>query len=74
MNNLPIYLLRKRGGNLKVTRIKNIDGDRLAFKGELVRELGVGKDDVAVNSVTGHVNVKGHWKGRVETFLRERRV
>lgn len=73
MNNLPIYLLRKRGGNLKVTRIKNIDGDRMILKGELCRELGVKKDDVAINSVTGHINVKGHWKTKVETFLRERR-
>ncbi|USW58980.1 Putative ribosomal protein L49/IMG2 [Septoria linicola] len=72
-NNLPIYHLRKRGGNLKMTRIKNIDGDKMILKGELCRILNVKKDDVAINSVTGHINLKGHWKPKIETFLRERR-
>ncbi|CAK1359467.1 hypothetical protein CB0940_05669 [Cercospora beticola] len=72
-NNLPIYHLRKRGGNLKMTRIKNIDGDKMALKGELCKVLNVKKDEVAINSTTGHINLKGHFKPQIETFLRERR-
>ncbi|GIZ38328.1 hypothetical protein CKM354_000174800 [Cercospora kikuchii] len=72
-NNLPIYHLRKRGGNLKMTRIKNIDGDKMVLKGELCKVLNVKKDEVAINSTTGHINLKGHFKSQIETFLRERR-
>ncbi|EME77945.1 uncharacterized protein MYCFIDRAFT_124968, partial [Pseudocercospora fijiensis CIRAD86] len=71
-NSLPVYLLRKRGGNLKQTRIKNIDGDRLKMKEELCKALELPADKAAVNSVTGHIIVRGHWKPQVERFLRER--
>ncbi|KAF7191674.1 39S ribosomal protein L49, mitochondrial [Pseudocercospora fuligena] len=72
-NSLPIYLLRKRGGNLKQTRIKNIDGDRLKMKLDLCKALNLPADKAAVNAVTGHIVVRGHWKPQVERFLRERK-
>jgi large subunit ribosomal protein L49 len=72
-NNLPIYTLYKRGGNMKLTQIKNIDGDRLKLKSELCEVLRLKKDEAAVNSVTGHINIKGHLKPKIDRFLRERR-
>ncbi|SMR63829.1 unnamed protein product [Zymoseptoria tritici ST99CH_3D1] len=69
-NELPIYTLRKRGGNLKMTRIKKIDGDRHILRDELKSLLK--NSDCVVNSVTGHIMIKGHHKPQVEKFLRER--
>jgi large subunit ribosomal protein L49 len=59
-NNLAVYELAKRGGNMKLTTIKKIEGDRAAFRAELAKGLGVAEDDkkaVWVNSLTGHVTV-----------------
>jgi large subunit ribosomal protein L49 len=59
-NNLAVYELAKRGGNLKQTTVKKIEGDRAAFRAELAKGLGVAEDDkktVWVNSLTGHVTV-----------------
>ncbi|KAK4611640.1 hypothetical protein CLAFUW4_12940 [Fulvia fulva] len=72
-NELPIYTLRKRGGNLKMTRVKKIDGDRLRLRDALRVALGVADKDAVVNSVTGHIMIKGHHKPRIEKFLRERK-
>lgn len=69
---LPIYTLRKRGGNLKMTRVKKIDGKREVLKDELRQLLRVPEKEVAINSVTGHIMIKGHWKPQIEKFLRER--
>lgn len=69
-NELPIYTLRKRGGNLLVTRVKKIDGDRAVLKQQL-KEL-LGRNEVVVNGTTGHIMIKGHVKPIVEKFLKER--
>jgi large subunit ribosomal protein L49 len=69
-NELPVYQLRKRGGNLLMTRIKKVHGDPGVLRDELRKVLG-GRE-VVVNGVTGHVMIKGHVKGKVEGFLRER--
>lgn len=65
--------MKKRGGNLKLTRIKNIDGDRMKLKLDIATALGIKKDDSAINHITGHLNIKGHYKREIETFLRARR-
>lgn len=59
-NNLSIYQLSKRGGNLKLTHVKKITGDAHAFRRELSERLGLreGPGGVEVNSVTGGVVVK----------------
>jgi large subunit ribosomal protein L49 len=62
--------LRKRGGNLKMTRIKKIDGDRQILRDELKTLLK--SEDCVINSITGHIMIKGHHKPTVEKFLRER--
>ncbi|KAI7388387.1 hypothetical protein KC336_g17364, partial [Hortaea werneckii] len=71
-NELPIYNLRKRGGNLLFTRVKKVDGRREDLCEALRAKLGLRRDEVQVNPVTGHVVVRGHWRGQVERFLRER--
>lgn len=56
--NLPIYLLNKRGGNLKQTRIRRIEGDVDALARDLRVSLGVDEKDVVINRVTGHIIVR----------------
>lgn len=73
-NSLPIYTLRKRGGNLKMTRVKRVDGRAEVLGEELRGVLGLSaKGEVVVSPVNGHVMLKGHHKEAVERFLRERR-
>lgn len=71
-NELPIYTLRKRGGNMLLTRVKKIDGDVEALRDELRSTLGLEQKQVVVNALTRHVLLKGHRKPEVERFLRER--
>lgn len=53
-----------------MTRIKKVDGERAVLRDELKGFLG--KKEVVVNSVTGHIMIKGHVKGQVEKYLKER--
>ncbi|KAF2717883.1 hypothetical protein K431DRAFT_254447, partial [Polychaeton citri CBS 116435] len=70
---LPIYNLRKRGGNMLLTRVKKIDGDVEALKDELRSVLSLGEKEAVVNKLTRHVVLRGHHKVAVEKFLRERK-
>ncbi|WPH04357.1 Hypothetical protein R9X50_00724700 [Acrodontium crateriforme] len=72
-NELPIYLLRQRGGSLHLTRVKKIDGSIEAFRDALREELGLGEKEATINPITKHVILKGHWKPQVEQFLRKRK-
>ena len=37
---------------------------------EIKEYLGIEQDkDCAVNAVTGHIVMKGHWKGELDKFL-----
>jgi large subunit ribosomal protein L49 len=72
-NELPVYQLRKRGGNLKMTRIKKIDGRPETLRDELQAKLGLQEKEAVVNAVTKHVVLKGFWKNEVDQYLRERR-
>ena len=71
-NELPIYTLKKRGGNMKLTRVKRIDGQVDALREALMTALGLQEKECVVNAVTRHVMLKGHLKPQVEKFLRER--
>ncbi|KAL2356098.1 mitochondrial large subunit ribosomal protein-domain-containing protein [Cryomyces antarcticus] len=71
-NNLPIYHTAKRGGNLHETRIRKISGSVQALRDDLQKELGVQNKDCTINTLTGHIIVKGWHKGRVTQFLLER--
>jgi large subunit ribosomal protein L49 len=67
---LPIYTDLKAMGTLKQTRIRKISGDGHALKRELKEFLGIQKDkDCAVNPVTGHIILKGHWRNEVDEFF-----
>ncbi|KAK5713927.1 54S ribosomal protein img2, mitochondrial [Elasticomyces elasticus] len=70
---LPVYQLTKRGGNLKITRVRKIDGRREVLRDELRTELGLQEKDAVVNAITGHVVLKGWWKKEVTGFLARRR-
>ena len=57
-NNLSVYNLAKSGGTQKLTTIKKIAGDARALRREMVAELGFPAEQVNINPVTGHINVK----------------
>lgn len=57
-SNLPIYVMRKRGGNLVFTNVRKIEGDSYGLQLDLVEALAVPPDTVVVNPVNGHVAVK----------------
>ena len=56
---LPIYLLAKRGGNLKQTRLRKIEGDINTLKEDLKQALGIVEDkEIQINQLTRHIIVK----------------
>ena len=55
---LPIYHIAKRGGNLHQTRIRKIRGDIIALRDELQTSLKLKKENAAVNQLTGHIILK----------------
>lgn len=69
----PIYTLRKRGGNLRQTRVKKIAGSVEKLRDALLEELGVPEKECVINRTTGHVVIKGFHKPRIETFLKARK-
>lgn len=71
---LPIYLLAKRGGNLKQTRLRKIEGDITKLKDDLQQALGITEDkEIQINQLTRHIIVKGHRKPEIAKFLEERK-
>ncbi|KAK0672134.1 mitochondrial large subunit ribosomal protein-domain-containing protein [Cercophora samala] len=71
-NNHSVYQLAKRGGNLKLTIVKKVEGNRIAFKEELGKALKLSPKDIKVSSLTGHVEVPGHRKSDIVAFLEEK--
>jgi large subunit ribosomal protein L49 len=57
-NNLPVYLLNKRGGNLKQTKLRKIEGNISALRTDLQEALGLEKGDVVVNQLTQQIIIK----------------
>ena len=55
---LPIYHLAKRGGNLHQTRIRKIDGNLMELKKDLRQALGLKEEQIAINSLTKHIIIK----------------
>lgn len=76
-NELPVYTDFKRGGNLKLTIVRKVDGNLTALRDglrvRLGEEAGLEESRVVVNELTRQVVVKGMVKGVVERFLKERR-
>jgi large subunit ribosomal protein L49 len=69
---LPIYTLRKAGGNKPVTRVKKIDGKSEILRDELRELLGLAEKEVVINRTTGHIMIKGHHVTKIEYFLKQR--
>ncbi|KAI4601850.1 hypothetical protein KJ359_010715 [Pestalotiopsis sp. 9143b] len=70
MNNIAVYERRDRGGNLKKTLLKKGEGNLQALRFDVAEALGLSEKDVKVNSITNHVEIKGHRKEDVVEFLR----
>jgi len=67
---LPIYTQFKGHRTLKQTKVRKISGDVQRLMREIKEYLDIEQDkDCAVNAVTGHIVVKGHWKGELDRFL-----
>ncbi|TAQ87618.1 hypothetical protein B7494_g4042 [Chlorociboria aeruginascens] len=72
-NGLPIYLLAKRGGNLKQTRLRKIEGDINTLRTELQEALGLEEKEVVINQLTKHIIIRGWRKPEVQKFLEDRK-
>ncbi|EON98433.1 putative mitochondrial large ribosomal subunit protein [Phaeoacremonium minimum UCRPA7] len=71
-NNLSVYNLAKSGGTQKLTTVKKIAGDARALRREMVAELGFPMEEVNINPVTGHINVKGWHQEKIRAWLEAR--
>ncbi|KAI1305130.1 mitochondrial large subunit ribosomal protein-domain-containing protein [Xylaria venustula] len=69
LNNLGVYQKRRRGGNYKLTLLKYAEGDLAALKQDIRFALRLQYDEIAINSVTNHIVIKGHKRDEVVNFL-----
>ncbi|KAL1837631.1 hypothetical protein VTK73DRAFT_4638 [Phialemonium thermophilum] len=67
--NLPVYEEHKRGGTLKRTVIRKVEGDSRALKTDLMRDLSLSDDQIRVNPVTRHIEILGHRKSAIASYL-----
>ncbi|EFQ35665.1 hypothetical protein CGRA01v4_09849 [Colletotrichum graminicola] len=68
-NQYPVYARTKAAGSSKFTLVKKIEGNKKAFAQDLAREAGFPADEVKLNPVTGHVQIKGFHVEKVKTWL-----
>ncbi|KAH6677242.1 mitochondrial large subunit ribosomal protein-domain-containing protein [Halenospora varia] len=69
-DNLPVYTMKKAGGNRLLTKIKHVEGDIEALKRDIGVALGMeGHKEVVVNELTKCVVLKGHKPIEVKKFL-----
>ncbi|KAK1828722.1 mitochondrial large subunit ribosomal protein-domain-containing protein [Podospora conica] len=66
---LSVYALNKRGGSLKLTVVKKVEGDKVAFKKALMDELRLEADQVRVKQPTGHIEVSGSYAAEITSWL-----
>jgi large subunit ribosomal protein L49 len=52
--------------------VRKITGDLIALRDELRGFLAKPDEEVTINSLTGHVVVKGHHQEKVKEFLEQR--
>ena len=67
--NLPVYQEAKRGGNLKQTRIRKIEGDGQELVKQLDERLEPRPEWIRLNPVNQHVEMKGWYKGQIDELL-----
>ncbi|TQN71750.1 54S ribosomal protein img2 [Colletotrichum shisoi] len=68
-NQFPVYPSTKAAGSSKFTVVKKIEGNKKAFAQDLAREAGFPAEDVKLNPVTGHVQIKGFHVDKVKQWL-----
>jgi large subunit ribosomal protein L49 len=56
--NLPVYLLAKRGGNLKQTRVRKIEGNIAVLRDDIQNALQMDRKDVVINGLTRQIIIK----------------
>ncbi|KAL8754618.1 MAG: hypothetical protein Q9184_005052 [Pyrenodesmia sp. 2 TL-2023] len=65
---LPVYHLAKRGGNLLQTRLRKIDGDIMKLKLELQQALGLQQEEISINQLTRHIIIKVSLPRAAQTY------
>ncbi|KAI0886981.1 mitochondrial large subunit ribosomal protein-domain-containing protein [Annulohypoxylon maeteangense] len=69
LNSLSVYHKTKRGGNLRITLLKNGEGDLQILKKDLQEVLELPQGDITLNGTTNHIIIRGHKKLQVLNFL-----
>ncbi|KAL1301725.1 hypothetical protein AAFC00_005930 [Neodothiora populina] len=69
----PVYQEKKRGGNLRQTKVKKISGSIDALREALQNELAVPEDQCVINRLTNHVIIKGWHKPTIDAYLAARK-
>ena len=57
-SNLPIYLLAKRGGNLKQTKLRKIEGDINTLRLQLRDALKLEDKEIVINQLTKQIIIR----------------
>ena len=55
---LPIYKLAKRGGNLRQTRLRKVEGDLARLRSDLQDALNLESEHIKINHLTKHIIIK----------------
>lgn len=55
---LPLYRKWKGGGTLEVVILKRVQGDKKKVVNELVQSLNLDKEEIRINPVTKHIELK----------------
>ncbi|KAM0262457.1 hypothetical protein ACHAQJ_001711 [Trichoderma viride] len=69
---LPVYRRWMSGGTRQVVLIKKVDGDRRRLLEDLVGSLGIAKEDVRINPITQHIELKGDHLDKTRGWLLDR--
>jgi large subunit ribosomal protein L49 len=69
-----VYIDFKRGGNLKITMVRRVDGNLQQLADELKTILDKKEDEVVVNRPARRVSVKGHHRKEIIAFLTKRGI
>ena len=55
---LPVYKLAKRGGNLRQTRLRKVEGDIARLRTDLQEALSLEDEHIKINHLTKHIIIK----------------
>ncbi|CUS08314.1 unnamed protein product [Tuber aestivum] len=68
-NNLPVYQEYKAGGNKLQTRIRKVEGNLQFLRNQIEDAFQMKKGQVTINSLAGHVIIKGRRRDEIVRFL-----